>query len=113
MPRLPLAESFLRGDDPGHEFIEPEETLALADAPEEEAFDLWGEVRGAPNPEPAGPPTPDLGPLLERLERVLARLEAAADHGFVGALERLLALYDAGGLSDDEFQVAKERLLRG
>ncbi len=44
---------------------------------------------------------------------MLTALERERDASFVDGLERLVALYDAGALDDDEFQVAKGRLLRG
>ena len=112
IPRLPSSEAFLRVDDPEYDFIPSE--ASLAEAPEEgparddDLWDAWGDVGAS-----SAPATPEVDGLLSRLEAVLDRLEGDRDATFVDALERLVALYDSGALSDDEFQVAKARLLRG
>lgn len=124
VPRLPLAESFLRGEDPEHAFIESAETSGgddAVDVPDTDDFwDPFADVTPAPAPAPAPATDSDrrldealetAEALLVRLEAAVERAEAARDSRFLAALERLLALYDAGALDDDEFQVAKRRLL--
>ena len=122
IPRRPEAESFLRGADRDHPFIAPDETLERTDAPvvDDDDDPFWDPFGAAETPGPVPVPVPapasaadPLAPLVARLEAVLAALERERDATFVDALERLVALYDAGALDDDELQVAKGRLLRG